>query len=81
MANIKLGESIYENVHSVNMETESGDSAVFPRYVIGEPIEAMLYLDNWNGTTYNIKLENYKIFHPHNYRVNQKSTFHNLFVL
>lgn len=61
MANVKLGENIYKNVHSVNMETESGGSAVFPRYVISEPIEAMLYLDNWSGTTYNLKLENYKI--------------------
>jgi hypothetical protein len=61
MVNIKLGENTYKNVHSISMETESGDSVIFPRYVISEPIEAMLYLDNWNGTTYNIKLENYKI--------------------
>lgn len=61
MANVKLGENIYKNVHSVSMETESGDSAIFPRYVVGTPMEFMLYCDNWNGTTYTLKLENYKI--------------------
>lgn len=61
MANVKLGENIYNNVHSVSMDAESGGTATFPRYVIGNPLEVVLSLDNWSGTTYSIKLENYKI--------------------
>ena len=61
MANVKLGERVYENVHSISTETETGTSTIFPRYVIGAPMEVVLSLDNWSGTTYNIKLENYKI--------------------
>lgn len=61
MANVKLGENIYKNVHSVGMTTESGDSVTFPKYVIGTPMEIVLSLSNWSGTTYSIKIENYKI--------------------
>lgn len=61
MANVKLGGNTYKNVYSISMESETGATVIFPQYVISEPMEVMLYLDNWNGTTYNIKLENYKI--------------------
>lgn len=61
MANVKLGESVYKNVHSVGMITESGGSVTFPKYVIGTPMEFVLSLSNWSGTTYSIKIENYKI--------------------
>lgn len=61
MANVKLGEDIYKNVHSVSMETETGGTVTFPKYVISTPMEVVLSLSNWSGTTYNIKIENYKI--------------------
>lgn len=61
MANVKLGENVYKNVHSVGMGTENGGSVTFPKYVISTPMEVVLSLSNWNGTTYDLKIENYKI--------------------
>ena len=61
MANVILGNNVYKNVHSVSMTTESGEPITFAKYVIGTPIEVVLYADSWLGTTYSLKIENYKI--------------------
>ena len=61
MANVMLGNNVYKNVHSIGMITESGVPVTFSKYVIGTPMEVVLYADNWFGTTYSLKIENYKI--------------------
>lgn len=61
MADIRLGTKIFNGVRSVKMNTTRGDYALFPNYIIGEPVEVILSTANWSGTTYQLKLEGYAI--------------------
>lgn len=69
MANVKLGEQIFNNITVVKLNTIDGDTVEFYEesapienvYVIGAPVDFTLSLDSWNGTTYALKAENYKV--------------------
>ena len=61
MANISIGDKVYNNVHSVGLKNDSGGTEIFSKYIVGAPIEFNLSIDNWVGTTYSIKIEGYNV--------------------
>ena len=59
MADIKLGNRVYEGVTEVKMDTPTGGTVSFPKYVTGTPLIQVLEVANWNGSRYTLEIDGY----------------------